>query len=119
MKEKGLLELKSFEFALQSIKVYQHLVNDKKEFVLARQLLKSATSIGANVKEATGAQSRADFIAKLSIAHKEALETEYWICLLRDSGILSANTAQELLNKEEVIAKILARSLLTAKDQKT
>jgi four helix bundle protein len=77
MKEKGLLEIKSFEFALFSIKTYQHLVKEKKEYILARQFLKSATSIGANVKEATGAQSKADFIAKLSIAHKEALETDY------------------------------------------
>lgn len=73
---------KSFQFAIRIIKLYKYLVSDHKEFVLLKQLLRSGTSIGANVNEEQAAQSKADFIAKMSIASKEARETEYWINLL-------------------------------------
>ena len=81
IKENVLLE-KSFAFAVRVIKAYKYLVEEKKEFVLSKQFLKSGTAIGANAEEAVGGQSKADFISKLSIAYKEARETKYWIRLL-------------------------------------
>ncbi len=84
MRDNPLAE-KSYEFALKIVSLYKNLVVDKREHVLSRQLLKSGTSIGANISEANGAISKADFSAKISIAYKESLETKYWLSLLRDS----------------------------------
>ncbi|MEP7213265.1 MAG: four helix bundle protein [Acidobacteriota bacterium] len=78
----SILRTKSYDFALRMIKLYKHLVNEKREFVLSKQLLRSGTSIGANIEEASQGQSRADFVHKLSIAHKESFETSYWLRLL-------------------------------------
>jgi four helix bundle protein len=78
MKE-NIIKLKSFGFALRAVKFYQYLITEKKELVLSRQLLRSGTAIGAMVRESEHAESKADFIHKLSIALKEANETEYWI----------------------------------------
>jgi four helix bundle protein len=88
MKENILLT-KSYKFALRMVKLYQYLSEEKKEFVLSKQVLRSGTSIGANIEEANQAQSKADFIHKLSIANKEAFETNYWLRLLRDSNLLN------------------------------
>jgi four helix bundle protein len=84
MKENIILT-KSFDFAVQIIKLYEHLVKEKKEFVLSKQLLKSGTSIGANVEEAMGGYSKKDFSAKIGIAYKEARDTIYWLRLLKIS----------------------------------
>lgn len=84
----NILRTKSFDFALRIIKLFQYLSEDKKEYVLSKQLLRSGTSIGANIRESEHAQSRADFIHKLSISLKEANETDYWIELLFKSGYL-------------------------------
>jgi len=83
------LKDKSYKFALRIVKLYKHLAEDKKEFVLSKQILRSGTSIGANITEGTQAQSKADFIHKMSIAHKESFETEYWLYLLRDSDYIT------------------------------
>ena len=82
MAKQNLIQDKSFDFALSIIDVHKNLTHNKKEYIMSKQLLRSGTSIGANVNEAIEAQSRADFIHKLSIALKEARETEYWIRLL-------------------------------------
>ena len=92
MKENILLT-KSYAFALRMVKLYQHLSQEKREFVLSRQTLRAGTSIGANIEEANQAESRADFIHKLSIAIKEAFETHYWLRLLKDSSFLSEKLA--------------------------
>ena len=84
----NVILVKSKAFALRIIKLYNYLKNDKKEFVLSKQLLRSGTSIGANVKESKFAQSTADFYAKMYIAQKEAGETEYWLELLCESGYI-------------------------------
>ena len=84
----NVILVKSKAFALRIIKLYNYLKNDKKEFVLSKQLLRSGTSIGANVKESKFAQSTADFYAKMYIAQKEAGETEYWLELLNESGYI-------------------------------
>lgn len=81
MKE-NVVQQKSFAFAIRVVNAYKYLTEQKKEFVLSKQLLRSGTSIGANVEEATGGQSKKDFIAKISISYKEARETKYWLNLL-------------------------------------
>ncbi|MEN6623665.1 MAG: four helix bundle protein, partial [Smithella sp.] len=82
------IEQRSFEFALNIIELYKHL-NSNKEYIISKQLLRSGTSIGANIQEAQAAQSRNDFISKMSIASKEARETKYWLRLLDLSGYLN------------------------------
>jgi len=86
MKE-NIIKNKSFGFALRMIKLYQYLKDEKKEYTLSKQLLRSGTSVGAMIRESEQAESKADFIHKLAIAQKEANETEYWIELLFQSGI--------------------------------
>lgn len=84
MKE-SIIKIKSYQFSLRIIKLYKLLAEEKKEFILSKQILRSGTSIGANVEEASGSQSKKDFIAKFHISLKEAKETHYWLRLLRDS----------------------------------
>ena len=93
----NLLKEKSFAFSLRIIKLYKYLVHEKKEHVMAKQILKSGTSIGANIAEAQDAQSNADFIHKYNIALKEARETEYWLRLLKESEFIES-TAYESIN---------------------
>src|SRR5437868_9624112 len=93
----SILREKSYQFALRIIKLYQFMAEERKEFVLSKQILRSGTSIGANIEESGHAQSKTDFIHKLSIAQKEAAETNYWIRLLRDSNFLTAKQAESVL----------------------
>lgn len=99
--------------------MYQHLSKEKQEFVLSKQILKSGTSIGANVAEAHGGISDADFSAKISIAYKEALETKYWIRLLHDSGYIEPNAFDSIFNDCEEICKILFAILKKTRINKT
>lgn len=86
---KDIVKEKSKRFAVRVVRLYQHLCENKREFVLSKQLLRSGTSIGANVREAGRAQSKKDFISKMNIALKEAAESEYWIELLHETDYLS------------------------------
>ena len=113
MKENPIKD-KSYSFALKAIKCYKDLQN-KKEFILSKQFLRSATSIGANIEEGIQAQSKKDFIHKFSISQKEAFETHYWIRLLRDSDYLELETAEILLTDCEEIQKIITAILKTSK----
>ena len=88
---------KSYDFALQIIKLYKKLNKEKREYVLSKQLLRSGTSIGANISEANGAISKADFSAKISVSYKESLETKYWLSLLKDSDYLDVDEANGLI----------------------
>lgn len=106
---------KSYEFALRTIKMYQHLTEEKREFVLSRQALRSGTSIGANIREANGAQSNKDFLAKMMIVYKESLETEYWLMLLRDSGYLDSKSAESILLDCRELMKILGSITITTR----
>ena len=112
---KNVLKEKSYAFALRSINLHKYLSIAKKEYVLSKQLLRSGTSIGANVTEANHAQSRADFISKLAIALKEAAETEYWINLLRDSKYLTAREAESMTTDCVELIKLLTASLKTSR----
>ena len=88
MKE-NIIQIKSYAFAVRIVKVYKYLCEEKKEYVLSKQLLRSGTSIGANIEEAIGGQTDKDFFAKLTIAYKEARETHYCIRLLTDTDYIS------------------------------
>jgi len=115
MKE-NILKTKSYAFALKVIKLYQKLSSEKKEFVLSKQILRSGTSIGANIEEANQAESKRDFIHKLGIAQKEANETHYWIRLLTDSNFLEQNTSVILKDDCEELIKLITASIKTAKN---
>ena len=117
MKE-SVLRDKSYKFALRVVNLYKHLAGEKKEFVLSKQVLRSGTSIGANVAEASQAQSKADFVSKLSIAHKESFETDYWLCLLRDAEYITAKQAESLITDCHELQKLLTSSIKTAKKWK-
>ena len=116
MKEGNVIEQKSKAFALQIISLYQLLSNDKHEYVLSKQLLRSGTSIGANVKEGVRAQSTPDFIAKFSIALKEAEETEYWLELLYESNILEQTLFNSVYSDNKELLKILTSIIKTSKN---
>jgi four helix bundle protein len=111
------LKAKSYKFALRIVKLYKYLAEDKREFVLSKQVLRSGTSIGANVAEGSQAQSKADFVHKLSISLKESFETEYWICLLRDSEYISESQAVSLIEDCQELQKMLTSSIKTAKSR--
>ena len=111
----SILKVKSFDFALRTIKLSRFLVQEKQEFVLAKQVLRSGTSIGANVEEANQGQSRKDFVHKLGIALKEATETNYWLRLLRESEILETPLANSLIDDCEQIQKMLTAAIKTTK----
>ena len=104
----------SFDFALQIISLYKILV-DKKEFVLSKQLLRSSTSIGANVEEATAAQTKKDFIAKMSIASKESRETRYWLNILAKSKLVDIDYSSYLQSVEHII-NILTKIVKTSQE---
>ena len=110
----NIIEIKSFEFAVRIVELYKYLTESKREFVMAKQLLRCGTSIGANVAEAEKGQSKADFNAKMNIAMKEANETYYWLRLLSRTGYLSE---KEFLSMETDIREIL--SIITAICKKT
>lgn len=111
----SILKTKSYEFALRILKLHRHLIKENREFVLSKQILRSCTSVGANIEETNQAQSTPDFIHKLSIALKEASETNYWLRLLRDGDILEAKLANSLLSDCEEIQRMLTASIKTSK----
>lgn len=111
----SILEQKSFQFAVRIVNLCRHLRNTKKEHTLSTQLLRCGTSIGANIAEAQQAQSKADFISKLSIALKEASETKYWIRLLQATGYLSEAEYRSILSNCVELEKMLVSSVKTSK----
>ena len=110
----SIVATKSYSFALRVIKLYKHLTQEQREFVLAKQILRSGTSIGANVEEALGGQSKADFRHKLSIALKSARETSYWLRLLKDSDFIKPDAFNSIHGECEELIKILRSIILTS-----
>ena len=106
---------KSYAFAVRIVRLHQHLSRDRHERVLSRQLLRSGTSIGANIEEAIGAQSRSDFVNKLSIAYKEARETNYWLRLMKDTGYLSEEEFKSINTDAEELCRIIGAIQKTTK----
>ena len=117
MKENLLID-KSIVFASRIVKLHQHLTKTKKETIISKQVVRSGTSIGANINEANYGQSKADFISKMSIALKETAETEYWLRLLILSEYITEKEGESLLNDCLEIKRILVSSLNTAKENK-
>ena len=111
----NIIVQKSYEFDLQVIQLYKSLI-DKKEFVLSKQILRSGTSIGANVHEAVASESKKDFVHKLGIAVKEARETSYWLNLLKDSNYITIDEFNGLNNPCDEIVRILNSIILTTKE---
>lgn len=112
----SLLRKKSADFAVRAVRLYRYLTTQKQERILSKQFLRSATSIGANVREAANAQSRKDFLSKLNIALKEADETQYWLEILFRSEILSRKEFDSIYPECAEIAKILSASVKTIKE---
>ena len=115
MKRQNTILEMSFEFSLQIIHLYKHL-SEKKEYILSKQLLRSGTSIGANVEEANAAQSKKEFISKMSIASKEARETRYWLRLLDRSQFVSLDYTT-YLNSIEHIINIITKIVKTSQEE--
>ena len=115
MKRDSFLCEKSKALALRMIRLYKYLCEEKKEFVISKQILRSGTSIGANIREAIRAQSNADFIAKLYISLKETEETLYWLELLRDAEYIPYKNIQAIYDESESMVKVLNRSIISAK----
>lgn len=117
MKTDNLIVDKSKLFALRIIKLYQYLCGEKKEFVLSKQILRSGTSIGANIKKAIRGQSKADFVFKLNISLKEASETEYWLELLHESDYISTAQFESIHFDCVELIKLLTSIINTSKEE--
>lgn len=116
--ENNPLQNKSYDFALTILKLSKRLMKENKEYILSKQLIRSGTSVGANIVEANGAISTADFSAKISISYKESLETKYWLSLLKDSGYLVEKEFLILYQRMDEISKILFSVLKTTRINK-
>ena len=118
MVKDSVLREKSYDFAIRIIKLAKFLRQEKQEYILSKQIIRCGTSIGANIEEASGAQSDNDFIAKLHISLKESKETHYWLRLLRDTKYITKEQAQSLLGDINEIITIITKSLKTIKSNK-
>ena len=114
MKE-NIIQQKSFLFAVRIINLYKYLTTKKKEFVLSKQILRSGTSIGANIEESIGGRSDKEFLFKLEISYKEARETIYWLKLLKETDYISISEFESIYAEAEEICKILAKIIITLK----
>ena len=112
---KNVLADKSYKFSLEIMRVFKYIVKDKNEYTLGKQLLRSGTAIGALIREAEFAQSKADFINKLSISLKEANETRYWLSLLSDSNYIELGSAEKLIKECSELIALLVSSINTSK----
>ncbi len=114
---KSIIKEKSYDFALQIVKLCTQL-REQRQFEIASQLLRSATSIGANVEEALAGRSRKEFFSKMNIASQEARETNYWLRLIRDAGIFDKQQSQKLIETSDELSKILTSIVKTGEDNK-
>lgn len=114
---KNVLKDKSYQFAILIVKLSQILVNEKKEYVLSKQLLRSGTAVGALIREAEFAQSKKDFINKMSISLKEANETLYWLDLIKDTGFISEVEHKNYFELNKELVAMLVSSIKTSKSK--
>jgi len=117
MKSENVIQIKSYQFAVKVVNLCRKLMDDKREYILSKQLLRSGTSIGANIEEAIGGHSEKDFFAKLTISYKEARESKYWLNLLRDTNYLNQEETQELLIDLEELLRIIGSIQKTIKSK--
>ena len=115
MKKENVVQKKSYDFALRIIKLYKFLSEENNEYVLSRQVLRSGTSIGANIEEAIGAVSQKEFLVKLNIAYKEARETHYWIRLLKDSDYIAHSAFESIIADCDELLSIIGSISKTMK----
>jgi len=115
MKEGNVALEKSYKLAIRIVRLYQYLIREKHEYVIAKQVLRSGTSIGSNTEEAVGGFSKKDFLAKISIAYKESRETKYWLRLLKDCEYLDGIFFKSIYNDCDELCRILAQTLITSK----
>ena len=118
MKESVLKE-KSFKFAIRIVNLYKHLCESKKEFVLSKQILRSGTSVGANIREAEHSESKADFVHKMAVAQKEINETIYWLELMKETEYISKQEFESINIDAVEIIKMITSSIKTAKSKLT
>ena len=114
-KEDNIIATKSYAFAVRCVNLYKYLCDVKNDYTIGRQLMRSGTSIGANIKEATRGISKADFTAKMSISLKEASESEFWIELLRDTDYITTEQAESMLADWQELLKLLMTIVKTSK----
>ena len=117
MAKYNILQEKAFAFAVRIVKLYKFLCDEQKEYVLSKQILRSGTSIGANIEEGIAGQSDKDFLSKLSISYKESRETVYWIKLLFTTDYLTKEQADSLISDTEELCKILSKIIITTKNK--
>ena len=117
MAKYNILQEKSFAFAVRIVKLYKFLCEEQKEYTLSKQILKSGTSIGANIEEGIAGQSDKDFLSKFSISYKEARETVYWLKLLFATDYLTKEQADSLICDAEELCKILSKIIITTKNK--
>ena len=115
----NILKDKSFRFAVRIVNLYKQLCDERKEYVLSKQILRSGTSVGAMIREAEHSESKADFVHKMAIAQKEINETIYWLELLCETGYVSKNEFESLNTDAVEIIKIVTSSIKTAKQKLT
>ncbi|TDP01012.1 four helix bundle protein [Flavobacterium sp. 245] len=111
----SIVKIKSFELAIRGVNFYKWLISEKKEFVMSKQFLRSITSVGANVREAMNAQSKADFIHKLSIAQKECDESMYWLEILKETSYISVIEFYSIHQQCNEVLKIIRSIIMTSK----
>ena len=116
MKKENVIRKKSFNFAVRAINLYKLLSIERKEFILSKQLLRSGTSIGANVREAINAESNADFIHKLAVAQKECDETCYWLELLHETKFINDSEFNSIYNDACELLKIIRSIIISSKN---
>ena len=116
MKGNNIVEEKSFEFSVRIVNLYKYLTAQKQEFVMSKQLLRSGTSIGANVCEAQQAQSQMDFLSKMSISLKESYESDYWLRLLHKTEYLNEDEYQSIVSDCRSLTKLLVSIIKTTKE---
>ena len=115
MKDKNIVEEKNFDFAVRVVKLYKYLTTVKQEFVMSKQLLRSGTSIGANISEAQQAQSQMDFLSKMSISLKESYESDYWLRLLYHTDYLNEEEYESIISDCRTITKLLVSIIKSTK----
>ena len=111
----SIVKTKSFELAIRGVNFYKYLVAEKKEYIMSKQFLRSVTSVGANVREAVNAQSKPDFIHKLSIAQKEYDESLYWLELLKETNYISELEFESIYQQNNEVLKIIRSIIITSK----
>jgi len=115
MEKENIIKIKSYKFAIRIINLHKYLIDIKKEFVLSKQILRSGTSIGANVEESVGCSSTKDFINKMNIAYRETRESMYWLNLLKDTEYIDEESYESIRIDCEELMKILGKIISTSK----